>query len=129
MQPVVEAVRGARILEQLEEADLRSLASSLEYRRLPAGGLVFAEGGPPDAMFILTDGRVKIGRGGAAGDFERVLTTLEPGESFGELGLLLDEPRSAGARTVTDATVYRLSREAFDRMVAAQDRAAVKLMR
>lgn len=130
MDRTLDAVRSALVLQGLGETELRSLADSLEYQRVPAGRRIFEEGGPPDALFLLAEGRVALGRGERGeGGFARAVATLGAGDCFGELGVLLDHPRAATAVAETDVTLYRLSREAFDRAIARQDAAAVKLMR
>jgi cAMP-dependent protein kinase regulator len=46
------------------------------------------------------------------------ISVLGPGDSFGELALLLDQPRAATVRARTAARLFRLNREGFDRLVA-----------
>ena len=47
----------------------------------------------------------------------RALTTLGPGEVFGEMALLTDSPRTATVVAETDLTVWRLSRLRFDALL------------
>jgi len=58
-----------------------------------------------------------------------VLATLGPGDWFGEMSVLLGEPRSATVVALTDGRARRLTREAFDQAVADDPDKAHDLMR
>lgn len=68
-------------------------------RRAEAGEVLLREGGPPDSVLMLLEGRVKVtaatSRGPAA-----VLGFRGPGDVIGEIGALTGNPRSATVTAV-----------------------------
>lgn len=69
-----------------------------------AGEAVFAEGDPSETAFIIERGRVEIHK--VIDGSTVVLARLGDGEIFGEMGLVDERPRSAGA-TATEPTHLR----------------------
>lgn len=104
--------------------DLRQLAAQAYPRRLSRGQVLFVEGEPADAMYVVRSGRVKVSVASPRGD-ELVLSVLGPGDSFGELSLVDGSPRSAGAEAVDDVQLVCLPAAAVQRLMSAS--AAVSL--
>jgi hypothetical protein len=71
-----------------------------------AGEFIFREGDLTSDLFILEEGRVELMR--QEDGTPRVVATLGPGELFGELALLEEQPRDLSARAVTDCTLLKL---------------------
>jgi len=94
-----------------------------EYR---AGEIVFREGDPGKALFIVLDGKISIAR--AADGFEKPLALLGPGAYFGELALIDDQPRFAGARTDEDSLLLILYKSHFDDLIEGHKALAIKVM-
>lgn len=61
------------------------------------GTVLFAEGDPPDWVYLLREGHVQLVKD-AGGDRAVVLSTVEPGDCFGEIGVLFHSGRNTGAR-------------------------------
>jgi hypothetical protein len=93
------------------------------YTAVPAGQTLFREGDKGAEMYILESGNVEILRGDA------VLATLEPGDFFGEMAILEDQPRFATARAKTDLRVLKIERAAFADLLRANVEIAVRIMR
>lgn len=66
-----------------------------------AGEVIFKQGYPSDVAYKIISGKVEI-YNELAGGGEQHIATLEPGEMFGEYGVLDDAPRSASARAAED---------------------------
>jgi signal transduction histidine kinase len=113
---VVAALRGSRLFGLLPEQDVTELAAASERVQLPAGGVLMAEGSPPDAMYIVLDGDLEVTRETAAGPV--LLNVCGPGEVIGELGIAHGRPRSATVRARTPVTVQRVGADALDRLLA-----------
>jgi CRP-like cAMP-binding protein len=90
-------------------ADIEKLTTVIEY---PADHIIFAEGDPADALYVVLRGQVAMRCCNRWGQ-EQTLVTLEARAILGEVALLTDEPRGATAVTVADTTVLRLTHEAF----------------
>ncbi|MFI5398825.1 MAG: Crp/Fnr family transcriptional regulator [Candidatus Binatia bacterium] len=83
--------------------------------RVPKGSMIFRQGDPGNEMFVISQGRVRLTIGTAG--HEKEVAVFGPGDFFGELSLLSDEPRSATAEAVEDATLLAIGRDAFAMMV------------
>ena len=79
------------------------------------GEIVFQEGDPGRALFVIVEGTVEITQETVQGEY--VLRTLETGDAFGELALIDDFPRSATARVATLARLLILYKSDFDALM------------
>jgi CRP-like cAMP-binding protein len=96
------------------------------YIEVPAGQFIFREGDPGNEMFIIEAGAVEILRAvrGAT-----PLAVLEPGDFFGEMAVLEDQPRFASARAKESCRLLRVDRSAFAQLVQDNFEIAVRIMR
>lgn len=77
-----------------------------QIKDLKKGDLLFREGDPSDAMYVIKKGRIAITKVKGSGEVE--LAELGPGEMLGEMAFFDNKPRSAGARSKVDSTVIML---------------------
>jgi CRP/FNR family cyclic AMP-dependent transcriptional regulator len=106
---------------------LARLATRFFEKVYHPGEVVFEEGDPGRALFVVVDGAVEITRATAHGAY--VLNTLGPGDAFGELALIDDFPRSATARVATPGRLLILYKSDFDTLMDGNARIAVVVMR
>ncbi len=100
----------------LEPDELGTVLEHGEWRNYPPGEAIVREGDVGDAFYAIASGRADVrSREGAARE-------LGAGDHFGEIALLLDVPRTATVTARTPLRAYRLTREGFDRIVAASFR-------
>jgi len=104
-------LQASRIRELLFERE-NSFQDVIQTVRLDDGEILFHRGDPGDAFYLIESGHVRIFTLDE-GERELTLNTLSPGESFGELSLLDDRPRSAGAAAVGKTVLRRLRRDDF----------------
>jgi len=84
----------------------------LHEQRLGAGDLLFGEGDPGDALYVLTEGSISIV---AAGLAERQrFVTFPPGMMFGETAMLDGSGRTAAAVADRSSVVHKLERAALE---------------
>jgi putative ABC transport system ATP-binding protein len=79
---------------------------------LSAGQILFHQGDPSDLVYTVDSGEVEIYRELADGGEEH-LAVVGPGHYFGELGPLLNLPRSASARASSDAALTAYTARLF----------------
>jgi CRP/FNR family cyclic AMP-dependent transcriptional regulator len=84
--------------------------------RFADGAMIFEQGSVGQKAFIVRSGKVKIFRVGE-GARETLLTTLGPGEMFGEMSLFEHKPRSASAQALGDTEVEAVSEADFEKLV------------
>ncbi|QYJ05855.1 Crp/Fnr family transcriptional regulator [Nocardioides panacisoli] len=77
---------------------------------LRRGEVLFHEGDAGDRLYIVIEGKVKLGRSSADGR-ENLLAILGPGQMFGELSLFDPGPRSATVTAVTDSNFASLTHD------------------
>lgn len=87
----------------------------MQQQSFAAKDILFREGEPSDAAYYLLQGRVEILKSGPNGEI--TLAVLEPGATFGEMGLLDASPRSASARALEPVVVDVIGKEYFEQMV------------
>lgn len=92
----------------LEEA--QRLLSCGEVKVYPRDSRIFSQGDPGGFMCVILVGQVKVVTL-APDEGEKVLALLVGGDIVGEMALVDAEPRSATAITVSDTTIFELSRK------------------
>ena len=103
-------VLAAPLFAGLDPEEARPLLASMTTVRLTRGDVLFNEGERGDRLFIISEGKIKLGRRSSDGR-ENLMAILGPGEMFGELSLFDPGPRTATATVVADAHVYELGHD------------------
>lgn len=93
---------------------------------MPSGQVVFREGDTGTEMFIIESGSVDIVRSARGSE---PLATLGPGDFFGEMAILEDQPRFASAITRAPTKLLRIDRAAFPGVIAGNVEIAIRIMR
>ena len=101
-------VLSAPLFNSMDEADVQALLSSMSQVELSRGDTLFHEDEPGDRLFIIAEGKIKLGRSSGDGR-ENLLAILGPSEMFGELSLFDPGPRSLSASAVSDCLLYELA--------------------
>jgi CRP-like cAMP-binding protein len=97
---------------------LNDLAGRVHLRQYAKGRAVFRQGDEADAFYVVRRGEVQIVEEDPDSGATKVFKTLLPGESFGELALLMETVRSATARASADSELFVVDRATFDRLLA-----------
>lgn len=87
---------------------LRTLSTAGHERTLIRGDVLFQEGDPPEALYLVLTGRLAIAIANPIDRRESVVALMEPDDLFGEMGMLDDGPRSAMARALEPTTVLEI---------------------
>ena len=116
----------SRLFGPLDEATLQDIGSAAEWVSLPQGGVLFEQGDPGEAAYILVNGRLQVIVRSAAGA-ARVVGEVRPGETVGEMAMFTGEPRSARVVALRDSDLVMFERSAFDRLMAKYPQALMAL--
>lgn len=84
--------------------------------RFAFGQTIVRQGEPPDGFYVLASGLARAVRVDPGGH-EVALGVIRPGDSFGEMALLDDEPRSATVRTSSEVVAFRLEPSVFQALL------------
>jgi CRP/FNR family transcriptional regulator, cyclic AMP receptor protein len=105
-----EVIRKAPLFTALDDAASASLLANMVSVKIAKGTILFAEGDEGDHLYVISDGKIKLGTSSGDGR-ENLLSILGPGEMFGELSLFDPGPRTSTATAVTDAKLLSLGQE------------------
>ena len=108
-------------------------AAALDRHRCPTshlerGDVLFHEGDQGDRLYVIAEGKIKLGRTCVDGR-ENLLAILGPGEMFGELSLFDPGPRTATATAVTETQLIGLGHESLHAFLAGRPAVASTLLR
>lgn len=105
------------MFRQLDSATLGAIAREFVDRSYRRGQLIFYQGDPGSALFVVAEGRVKVSVLSEEGD-ELVLAVLRPSELFGELALIDGGPRTASAEALEESKLLTITRDSFLRLLS-----------
>ena len=111
-------------MDEQEVADIRAIMQEMRFR---PGQVIIREGEVGDLFYVITEGHAEILIRDADGA-ELVLHEAGPGDFFGELSMLTNEPRSARIRAVDSVTTLALERDDFFEFFRTHPHAAIDVM-
>lgn len=118
----------SKLFGSLSEADWQTLRGAVQIESVPAGKSIFKEGDEGNGLYVVRNGLVQISAL-VTQEERRTLSRLGPGEFFGEMAVVDNEPRSATATAEQDAEVYFVPRPVMLRMLETSPKLAVNLVR
>jgi CRP-like cAMP-binding protein len=98
------------LFSSLPGETLTELARAMRREQVAAGAGVVTEGDDGDRFYVVLNGILAVSQRSLG---PRGL--LRPGDTFGEVALALDVPRTASVRALTPAVLASCDRETFDR--------------
>jgi CRP-like cAMP-binding protein len=119
---LVETLSRVSLFEELDAAELQSIADSMHEANVPAGAIVAAEGRSGNGFFIIESGEAEVSIGG------QPRAIMKAGDYFGEIALLLGSNRTATVTAVSDLRCYALTPWDFRALVEGNPSIAWKVM-
>jgi len=108
-------LRATDLFAPLPSPALERIARDLVPLDVPAGGMVIRQGEPGSRFYVLVEGRAVVSRDGD------MIAERGPGDYFGEVALLLDQPRNATVTAASDLRVFVLERDEFLRVLTGHE--------
>jgi len=105
------------ITQGLPAEDVGTISGSLQRVSVESGETIARQGAPADKFLIVVEGEVEVTRAGDDGTSTAV-TKLGPGDFFGDIAILRDEPRTATLTATAASTLLMMDRDAFRSVVA-----------
>lgn len=99
-------------LSQFSPKSRLRLEQEAQTVKIPEGRVLFREDDPADSLCLVLEGTVEIFKT-LGPDREETLSRIGPGEFFGEMGVLDEAPRSAGARAAEDSLIALIPAHVF----------------
>jgi CRP-like cAMP-binding protein/class 3 adenylate cyclase/TolB-like protein len=109
---ILQALESSPLFAGLPGGLLEKIAGSVTRKKLAAGELLFQQGDHADALWGVLSGRIVVEVRADDGK-EMVVDSYEPGDIFGEVGVLDFGPRRVDAAAQTNAELFRLDRSQF----------------
>ena len=114
-------------LTTLSEASQARLKELLHDEHHPANTVIFREGIPGDALYIIWSGRVAVVKD-LEGETPTLLAYGKPGEILGEISLLENGPHSASVVAVEDTRLLRIPRADLQRLVSEPSPISIEIL-
>jgi CRP/FNR family transcriptional regulator, cyclic AMP receptor protein len=115
------------LFASLDQEGAQALMESLTEQIVAKGEILFHEGEFGDHLFLILEGKVKLGHASTDGR-ESLMAVLGPGEMFGELSLFDPGLRAATATALTQARVFRLGNTQLMPWLAGRPEVAAALL-
>ena len=121
-------LRNVPLFSVLPEGQLALLTSLVGRKSFPRGTTIISAGDTTDSLFVIISGRLKVMMSDDEGR-EVILAMLNPGEFFGEMGLIDDHPRSATVVALEACELLSLSKRDFKKCLQDNFELAMTVMR
>ncbi len=108
-----DMLRQVSYFANFTDLEIRQLIEIGHRQRSPAGTTLFHEGDAGNSFYILLEGKIDI----LAEKLNRHLATIEPGQFFGEVALLLGVPRTAMAQVSENALLFVINQPSFSELL------------
>jgi CRP/FNR family cyclic AMP-dependent transcriptional regulator len=121
-------LKAVPLFASFPEEQLRLITTLVTRKSTPRSTTIMAGGDATDSLYIVLSGRLKVMMSDAEGK-EVILSILGPGEFFGEMGLIDDEPRSATVVTIEPCELLSIAKRDFKKCLADNFEMAMAVMR
>jgi CRP-like cAMP-binding protein len=122
-----DVVRKAPLFSPLDDQEAETLISTMSASRLERGDVLFHEGDQGDRLYVIAEGKIKLGRTSTDGR-ENLLAILGPGEMFGELSLFDPGPRTATATAVAETQLVSMGQDQLRDVLHQRPNVALTLL-
>ena len=108
----VQALRRFSLLADLSTPELDALAARIQRKPFSPGAVIYAEGDPAEALYLVDSGQAEV----LAGGEQRSI--MRSGDALGEFALQRDAPQPGTVRALTPVEVFILPRSDFESLAA-----------
>ncbi len=106
------------LFSNIDEREMQELAERTTMREFSRGKLILHPDAPPEMVYLIKEGRVKVSRYSPGGR-EQILALLEPGDLFGEFSLV-GEREPVHVEAFEDSLICALPRAEFIALIRSQ---------
>ena len=123
----IKFLKTVAFFNELSDRQLKTVSSILFERKYESNELIFEEGQPGAALFLILDGSVAVEM--RRENHTTTLAILERGAFFGEMALLDEAPRSANARSLEQTYTLALYRNDLSQLIQRDPQTACQIYR
>ncbi|MCV2353901.1 patatin-like phospholipase family protein [Paucibacter sp. B2R-40] len=113
---VIEVLRSSAVFGSLHMEIIEALADAMTLSSVRGGDTVIHEGAESDGIIFVIHGGLRVSRQAADGHL-LLYNQIQPGQSIGELGMILGQTRAQDVTAVRDSRLAVLSREAYEHLL------------
>jgi CRP-like cAMP-binding protein len=125
-QAAAQALASTPLFAGLSQEALESLVQKLTLVHLGPEEILFHEGDPGDALYVIVEGEVAVQ---AEGPPRVEMARLGAGSFIGEVALMTDQPRSATVMATQDAELLRIDRKTLSSVLAEHGEVLAAVLR
>jgi len=120
-------LREVPLFSEMDEQEVAGIRAIMQEMKFKPGQVIIREGEIGDLFYVITEGHAEILIHDADGA-ELLLHEVGPGDFFGELSMLTNEPRAARVRAVDQVSTLALERDDFFEFLRTHTHAAIDVM-
>lgn len=128
VQPSSLGLRSIELLDGLPAERLETLARECAWRNYEAGQWIISREAADRDVYLLVSGHVRVTTYSAAGR-QVTFRDFGPGEFFGDVAAIDDQPRSADVLAIDSALLASMSAAAFRRLLRDEPMVAERVLR
>jgi CRP/FNR family transcriptional regulator, cyclic AMP receptor protein len=123
----IQFLKTVPFFNELSHRQLKTVSDIMFERTFETDELIFTEGQPGAALFLILDGKVAVEM--CRENHTTILAILEKGAFLGEMALLNEAPRSANARSLQRTYTLALYRNDLSRLIQRDPQTACQIYR
>ena len=124
-EKTIAALQQSPLFSVLKKEDLEQIAQRAKVRQFFAEDVIVWQGQPSTTLFLIINGIVAVKR--VVREQENILAYLMPGNSFGELGILENQARSASVVALSEVDALVIRRDDFLSILNRHPSVAIQL--
>lgn len=106
----------------LDRKDLKAIVKVSEERKFETGDIILGKGEGGVGFYLIMDGSVDVKSD------SKILAKLGPGQFFGEMAVLDNQPRSADVIAAEPSRCFIISEWSFKALISQNPRIALKML-
>ena len=127
-EEILRCIETAPIFQGISEKGFHLLLQYFARKKVDKGNVVFSEGDPAEALYLVLKGSI-VEHVTGLNDAEIVVKERLPGDYFGEMGMLLNEPQFVTAIASHPTTLAILPKREFLSLVKTEPTLSLFLLR
>jgi CRP/FNR family cyclic AMP-dependent transcriptional regulator len=120
--PVIEMLEKASLWSGLDRKDLKFIVQLSKERKYETGDVIVRKGEVTVGFYLILDGSVEIRSNGTT------LSRLGPGQFFGEMSVVDNQPRSADVVAIEPSRCLVLTAWSFNALISKHPKIALKIL-
>jgi CRP/FNR family cyclic AMP-dependent transcriptional regulator len=121
-------LRRIKSLALLNDEQLAAFLNYVEVVNCATASSLFKQGETGDSMFLILEGQMRVSTPKKTTDGALFLRMLEAGDSFGEVALLSQGPRTASVEATQNSVLIKITAGSLDKLMSEQPALAAQFL-